>query len=307
MNIYLIDGHSYIYRAYHAIRGLSTSKGQPTNALYGFTTMLLKILREKKPDALCVALDSEGPTERHLAYAEYKAQRPETPADLLAQIPYIKKTLAALRIAVFEAAGHEADDIICTVARQFAEEGNVIFIVSGDKDMMQLVDHNIKIYDPMKDIVIDAEAVLQRLGIPPSRVPEMMALTGDAIDNIPGVKGIGEKTARDLLTGVEDLNQLFSDPSRIGSERIRRLIEDNKDTILLSRNLATLSRTVPVAISAADLALRDPDWEVLLRLFTEFEFTSLLKLIPAGIHAPRGRYETITTPDRLRAFLAGQT
>lgn len=304
MNIYLIDGHAYIYRAYHAIRGLSTSKGLPTNAIYGFTAMIMKIMREKKPDGICVALDSAGPTERHRAYAEYKAQRPEAPEDLIAQIPHIKEVLEAFRIPVLEAAGHEADDIICTVARQFASEGNMIHIVSGDKDMMQLVDHNIRIYDPVKNTVLDENAVFQKLGLPPSRVPDMMALTGDAVDNIPGVKGIGEKTARELLAHTDSLDQLLADLSLIKSDRIRRLVEDNKETIILSRNLATLNHNVPVEVSVKDLAIKTPDWRTLLRLFTGFEFTSLLKLIPSDVHTAWGRYETITTPERLREFLA---
>ena len=156
MNLYLIDGNSYVYRAYYAIKVLSNSKGFPTNAVYGFTNMLLKIIREKKPDAVVVAFDSPVPTERHRMYEAYKAQRPETPGDLVLQLPYIRKMVSAFQIPIFEMPGYEADDIIATIARKAASEGTDVFIVTGDKDMLQLVNDKIKMYDPMKDRIFDS-------------------------------------------------------------------------------------------------------------------------------------------------------
>ncbi|HSB51440.1 MAG TPA: hypothetical protein VLD40_02155, partial [Dissulfurispiraceae bacterium] len=162
MNFYLIDGSSYVYRAYHAIKTLSSSKGLPTNAIYGFTTMVMKLMREKKPDRLCIVFDSPVPTERHRLYEEYKAQRPEAPRDLVLQIPHIKEVIAALGVPTLELPGYEADDLICTLAKKAAGLGIAVFIVTGDKDMMQVVNDVIKIYDPMKDLIIGEPQVRER-------------------------------------------------------------------------------------------------------------------------------------------------
>ncbi|NTU42108.1 MAG: hypothetical protein HGA78_03460 [Nitrospirales bacterium] len=165
MKLYLIDGNSYIYRAFHAIRSLTNSKGFPTNAIYGFTNMLMKVIREKKPDGLAVVFDSPGPTERHRIYEEYKAHRPPMPNEMVPQIPYIREMVSAFRIPCFAIPGHEADDIICTIAKRAASEGADVFILSGDKDMMQVVGNGIRIYDPMKELVIDATLIAILLGL----------------------------------------------------------------------------------------------------------------------------------------------
>src|SRR5208283_3245888 len=166
----------YFHRAFHAIKALTNSKGAPTNAIYGFTTMILKILRERKPDALAIVFDSPVPTQRHRLYEQYKAHRPETPGELIIQIPGIKEIIKAFNIPVFEMPGYEADDVICTLAKKAASQKSRVFIVSGDK-----------------------EYITRRFEMPPQSIAEIMALTGDAVDNIPGVKGIGEKTAKGLL------------------------------------------------------------------------------------------------------------
>jgi len=155
MSLYLIDGNSYVYRAFYAIKGLTNSKGFPTNAIYGFTTMLLKIIREKKPEAIAVCFDSPGLTDRHRIFRDYKAHRPEMPSELVQQLPDIRKVITAFNIKIFELAGYEADDIIGTIARDTAAKGAEVLIVTADKDMLQLVDKQIKIYDPMKDRVLD--------------------------------------------------------------------------------------------------------------------------------------------------------
>ncbi|MCC6346561.1 MAG: hypothetical protein IT388_05175 [Nitrospirales bacterium] len=306
MYVYLIDGNSYYYRAYHAIRGLSNAKGFPTNALYGFTSMLLRIIRERKPDALAIAFDSPSPTGRHRMYREYKAQRPEMPHDLSVQIPRIKEIVQAFRIPSFELPGYEADDIICTLARKTAAQGAGVFIVTGDKDMMQAVNDGIRIYDPMKDLVIDAKQVEERFGLPPERIPEIMALTGDAVDNIPGVKGIGEKTAKELLREAGGLDALLAHPERVRNERLRRLVQEGRESIELSRTLSTIDTSVPVEANLRDLSLAEPDWPALLALFSEFEFKSFIRLIPSHGYEPRGEYETITDRERLFAFLRGE-
>lgn len=303
MELYLVDGNSYIYRAYHAIKTLSNSKGLPTNAIYGFTTMLLKIIREKKPDGLCIAFDSPAPTGRHRMFEEYKAQRPEAPKDLIQQIPSIKDVVAALRITAFEMPGFEADDIIATVAKRAAGQGAEVFIVSGDKDMMQVIGDKIKVYDPMKDLVIDQRYVEERFGVPPERIPEVMAIAGDAVDNIPGVKGIGEKTAKELLLAVGSLDELLDHPERIPRERLRKMIADSRDIIVLSKALAVVDTDLPVEVNLDDLSMKEPDWPALLGLFTEFEFKSLVKLVPSGKSAPRADYRAIVDRDQLLEFL----
>ncbi|MGO9377958.1 MAG: 5'-3' exonuclease H3TH domain-containing protein [Dissulfurispiraceae bacterium] len=303
MNLYLIDGHSYFYRAFHAIKNLSNSKGFPTNAIYGFTNMLVKLLREKKPDAIAIVLDSPVPTERHRIYEEYKAQRPETPDDLVLQIPHMKKIIEAFRVASFEIPGYEADDILGTMAKKAAMAGVEVFILSGDKDMMQVVGHGIKIYDPMKDVVIDEPSVVEKFGVPPGRVAEIMALTGDAIDNIPGVKGIGDKTARNLISTVGSLDELIDHPEKIKNERIRKMIAENIETIRLSKRLATIDAAVQLEVDVKELVIKEPDWPALLKMFSEFEFTSLIKMIPAEMHKQRASYATITDKNALKNFL----
>lgn len=281
MNLYLIDGNSYVYRAYYAIKQLSSSKGLPTNAIFGFTNMLLKIIREKSPDAILVAFDSPTPTERHRIYEEYKAQRPETPDDLIEQIPYIKKIISAFNITMIEIPGYEADDVLGTISKKAASQGNEVFIVTGDKDMLQLVDDRIRVYDPMKDRVLDKKYIYERFGVVPERIPDFMALTGDAIDNIPGIKGIGEKTAKALLMDFETIDELINQIDRIKKEKLRSLVSQNADIALLSKKLATLDTYVPIDIEIHDLIRKEPDWHKLLQLFRELEFSSLLRFIPS--------------------------
>jgi DNA polymerase I len=303
VNLYLIDGNSYVYRAYYAIRDLSNSKGFPTNAVYGFTNMLLKIIREKKPDSIVVSFDSPVPTERHKIYEEYKAQRPETPSDLIRQIPYIRRMIAAFNIKIFEIPGYEADDILGTIAQKGASKGLDVFIVTGDKDMLQIVNANIKVYDPMKDTVFDEQYVREKFGIKPERIPEFMALTGDAVDNIPGIKGVGEKTARELLTQFDNLEDLLSNTAEIKKEKLSRLVSDNTDIVRLSQKLATLDNSVPIEIDIDEFTLKEPDWLSLLALLRELEFGSLMKLIPSGT-APEISNEIVLSEDRLKEIVS---
>ncbi len=304
MNLYLIDGNSYVYRAFYAIKGLTNSKGFPTNAIYGFTTMLLKIIREKKPEAIVVCFDSPGLTERHRIFQDYKAHRPEMPSELVQQLPDIRKIISAFNIKIFELAGYEADDIIGTIARDASAKGAEVFIVTADKDMLQLVDKQIKIYDPMKDRVLDAAYVRAKFGVGPERVTEFMALTGDASDNIPGIKGVGEKTARELLSSFESLGDLLEHPGEIKREKLRKMVSDNKDIVLLSQKLATIDVSVPIEIDTKEFVLKTPDWLALLPLFREYEFTTLMKLLPS-IESAERKHEAITSLDRLEAVLSG--
>ncbi|MEW6107811.1 MAG: DNA polymerase I [Nitrospirota bacterium] len=302
MNLYLIDGNSYVYRAYYAIKGLTNSKGFPTNAIFGFTNMLLKIIKEKKPDGIAVFFDSPEPTERHRIFEEYKAHRPETPSDLVQQLPYIRKMISAFNISILELPGYEADDIIGTIAKKASGNGIEVLIVTADKDMLQLADEHIRIYDPMKEKIFDTEYVKGKFGVVPERVPEFMALTGDAVDNIPGIKGIGEKTAKELLSSFENLDELLRNPERIKKEKLRAMVAENRDMVRMSRKLTTIDTSVPVDIEAKEFALKEPDWLSLLSLFKEFEFSSLMKLLPSTGTCER-EYETIDSSARLKESL----
>ncbi len=225
------------------------------------------------------------------------------PDDLISQIPHMKKIVEAFRIPSFEMPGYEADDILGTIAKKAAASGVDVFILSGDKDMMQVVGDRIKIYDPMKEVLIDEAAVILKFGVPPERVAEVMALTGDAIDNIPGVKGIGDKTAKDLISKVDSLDELIDYPEKIGNERIRKMISENIENIRLSKTLATLDTDLQVEFNIKDLAAGKPDWPALLKMFSEFEFTSLIKMIPAEGHKHRAAYATIIDKNALKNFL----
>lgn len=302
MNLYLIDGNSYIYRAFYAIKGLTDSKGRPTGAIFGFTNMLLKIIREKNPDAIAVSFDSPEPTERHILFEEYKAQRPSQPDELKEQIPHIRRIINALCIKTFIMPRFEADDILATIGEKAVRQGAKVFIVTGDKDMLQLIHNSIKVYDPMKDAVLDEVYVKERFGVLPSRIPEFMALRGDAVDNIPGVKGIGLKTAKELLKEFESLDELLAHPQRIKKERIRKLIEENIGLIKLSRELSEIKKDVPIHINLNELFIKEPDWQALLALFREFEFTSLIKLIP-DMETEKKHYETISNLNRLKELI----
>ena len=299
MTLYLIDGNSYVYRAYYAIRELTNSRGFPTNAIYGFTTMLLRIIREKKPDSIAVSFDSAAPTERHRIYREYKAQRPEAPADLIVQLPHIRKMVSAFRIPIFEIPGYEADDIIGTLATKAASEGTEVYIVTGDKDMLQLVCDRIKVYDPMKERILDRDAVREKFGVGPERIPEFMGLMGDSIDNIPGIKGVGEKTAKELLLQFKTLEELLNNVAAIKKEKLKSLVRENVDIVRLSRQLATIDTSVPVDLDAEACRMQEPDWASLVSLFSELEFGSLMKLVPSDM-TKQILCETILSADRLR-------
>lgn len=302
MNLYLIDGNSYVYRAFYAIKGLTNSKGLPTNAIYGFTNMLLKIIKDKKPDALVVSFDSPHPTERHRIFEDYKAHRPETPPELVIQLPHIRRIVSALNIKIFELPGYEADDLLGTIAKKAAEKNADVFIVTGDKDMLQIVGERIKVYDPVNERVLGEEYVREKFGVGPERVTEFMALTGDAVDNIPGVKGIGEKTARELLLSVESLDKLLENPDAAKKEKLRTMIKENMEIIKMSKRLAEIDISAPVDADTDEFVVREPDWQELLSLFNEFEFTSLKRLIPSA--KVEREYETVLSIERAGKILS---
>jgi len=278
-NFYIIDGNSYIYRAFYAVRGLTTSTGLPTNAVFGFANMLLKVIKDKSPDLLAIVFDPKGPTRRHLEYKEYKAHRPPMPRDLVPQIPYIHKLVEAFRIPVFIKEGQEADDVIATLARKAEARGIEVIIVTGDKDMLQLVGPHVKVYDTLKEKVYESEDVEVRFSVPPDRVVEIMGLMGDAADNIPGVPGIGEKTAQTLIKQYTTIDNLLAHAHEITRPKLKQSLLEFADLARLSRELAILHTDVPFEINYEDLKLKPPDNAALLLILKELEFTGLLKYV----------------------------
>jgi DNA polymerase-1 len=274
--LFLIDGSSYLFRAFYAIGHLSNSKGIPTNATYGFTQMLLKVLKDHRPDYLVVTFDLKAPTFRTEVYKEYKSNRPAMPEGLTPQIPYIKKIIEGYRIALLEMEGYEADDLIGTVAKGLESEVDVV-IITGDKDILQLVSPRIQVYDTMKEKRLGVEEVIERFGVSPEQVVEVMGLSGDAIDNIPGVPGIGEKTAIQLIKTYGSIENLLIHVEEIHQKKLKENLKTHGDLARLSRQLATIHTNVPVNYRLKDFSLSPPDLNHLKEIFKELEFNKLLK------------------------------
>jgi len=279
----LIDGSSYIYRAYYAIRHLSNSRGMATNAILGFTNMLLKVVREMQPDRLAVIFDSKGPTFRKEIYPDYKANRAAMPEDLVPQIPYIKRLVKAFNMPGIELTGYEADDIIATLAKKFAAEGMEVTVVTGDKDLMQIVTDHVRLLDTMKDKTYGPPEVTERFG-GADKVIEVQALAGDSSDNIPGVPGIGEKTAKALIDEFGDVETLLANLEKLKGKR-RENLEEYADQARLSKKLVTLIDDLPLDLDEHDFALTDPNREALTELFKECEFHKLLQEFSAAERA----------------------
>lgn len=276
--LYLIDGNSFCYRAYYAIRPLFNSKGQPTNAVYGFITMLHKTIKENSPDMLAVAFDMKGPTFRHEKFEEYKIHRKPMPDELVSQIPLIKKVVEGHNIPIYELQGYEADDILATLAVRAEKDDIDTYIITGDKDALQLVGSHIRILNTHKDnLLYDREMVKNIYGVDPELITDIMALMGDPTDNIPGVPGIGEKTAVELIKQFGSLDNLLSNVDKLKSESRRKLIKENASLATLSKELAVLDKDVPVKIDFDEMRLKEPDNVALLKLYKELEFKSLIK------------------------------
>ena len=291
--IYLIDGSSYIYRAYHALTPLSNSRGFPTHAIYGVTNMILKILREKKPDYIAVVFDAKGPTFRHKESPTYKANRPTMPEDLSQQIPYIKKIIQALGITFLEKEGYEADDIIATLCKQFAHQDVEIVLVSGDKDLWQLLSSKTKLWDSMRDKILEERDILGKYKLPPSRLKEIMALTGDKIDNIPGVPKVGEKTAIKLIQEFGSLDNLLANIEKVKSRLLRENLLQYKNQVLTNLKLVSLDEHVPLNLRLQHLSPQPIDRETLIKLFTELDFKKLLRELLPEPSLAKVKYECV--------------
>jgi DNA polymerase-1 len=278
--LYLIDGNGYIHRAFHALPPLTNSSGQMVNAVYGFTRMLLKILRQEKPDYLAVCFDFPAPTFRHKEFVEYKATRKETPEELKQQIPFAHKIVKALNISVFEKEGYEADDLIGTLTRKASKEGIETVIVTGDKDALQLVDDSVKVLNEPKSTLYTEEIIKEKIGVSPGQVTDLMGLTGDVSDNVPGVWGIGPKTGTELIREFGSLENLYQNLSKVRG-KLREKLEKGREKAFLSKRLVTLVRDVPMEVDIRDCRVGEFNREELLKLLQELEFKSLIvELIP---------------------------
>ncbi|HEY6007769.1 MAG TPA: DNA polymerase I [Geobacteraceae bacterium] len=300
--LYLIDGSSYIYRAYYAIRHLSSPKGFPTNALYGFTQMLLKVLKERRPDHVAVVFDAGRVTFRTEIYPEYKANRAAMPEDLVPQIAPIKEMVRAFNIPALELPGFEADDIIATIARDCEKRGMAVVVVTGDKDLMQVVSPSVTLLDTMKEKTSGIPEVQERFGVEPDRVIDILGLAGDTSDNIPGVPGIGEKTAIRLIQEFGTLDTLLERAAEVKGKTGERLREF-ADQARLSRRLATVDYQVPLAWNFDDLAVQPPDNRQLAALFKEYGFTTLMKELTSAATLSSEAYRTILSETEFATLL----
>lgn len=292
--LFLIDAMSFIFRAYHAMarqRGMSTRKGLPTAAIYVFVNMLRKLRDDFSPQYLAAVFDVAAPTFRDEQFKEYKANRSEMPGDLAQQIPYIRQALEAYRIPILEMPGFEADDVIGTLATKAVAEGRHVYVVSSDKDMLQLVNDRVLVLNPPKDnLICDAAKVEEILGVPPERVIDVMALRGDSIDNIPGAPGIGDKGSVDLIRRFGSLEAALDHAAEVERKTYRESLQNNREQILLSKELVTIKCDVDIDLDVEKMHAGEPDIEALRSLFTELEFTSLLKELLPVVEAPEGNY-----------------
>jgi DNA polymerase-1 len=300
---YLIDGSAYIHRAYHAIQGLATSQGLPTNAIFGFTRMLIKLMEERRPAYAAMFFDARGPTFRHRLFAEYKANRPPLPEDLAMQIPYIKQITAAYRLPVFEMAGYEADDLIGTLCRRLEAQGWSVVMVTGDKDFVQLVSQQATIWDPMKDLTTDPARVRETMGLDPRQLVDVMGLSGDATDNIPGVPGIGPKTALELIRAFGSLEGLYAGLDGLTRKKQQENLQQFRDQAFLSRQLATIRTDAPLALETQALRLEGPDTRALSALFRALEFRQLQQALPQVAERRSKDYRAILETAELAALV----
>jgi len=327
--VFLLDAMSFIFRAYHAMqrsRPMSTREGLPTAAIYVFVNMIKKLRQDFHPQYFAAVFDMSGEVFRderaramgplrkwnaktqsfdEVSYEGYKANRASMPEDLRRQIPYIRRALEALRIPILQAEGFEADDVIGTLAREAAEREHEVFIVSGDKDMMQLVTPRVKILNPQKDnLILDPAKVTETLGVPPEKVVDVMALRGDAVDNIPGAPGIGDKGSVELILEFGTVEAVLDRAAEVKRKSYRESLEQNRDAVLLSKELVTIDSHVPLALDLAAMQTQPPDLEACRQLFTELEFTSMLRDLAPSESAPIVDLIEEPTGEQAAAFYA---
>jgi DNA polymerase-1 len=306
--LYLVDGPNMAFRAFFAIGGMSNSRGLPTNALFGFTNSLLKLIRDERPDYLAITWDPKGGTFRDRVYPDYKGTRPDMPEALRAQMPHFARVADAFAVPYLCLDDYEADDVMGTLARRFGDDLDVV-LVSSDKDLMQLVDDHVTLYDPMKDRRVSYSEVEEKFGCPPELVPDALGIWGDSSDNIPGVKGIGEKGVKALLAKWHGLDDIYEHIDEVTPPGARAKLERDRDNAYLSKDLATIRTDVPVEVELDALALHYPPREDRAQeLFTELDFRGLLREFGGEMEAvDRSAYRLVTTEadlEELRSSLA---
>src|SRR6187431_1480804 len=295
----LLDGNGLIYRGYFALPPLTTSKGELVNAVFGFCSIVLRGIQDLKPDYVAVAFDLQGPTFRHEQYAEYKATRQRMPDDLRDQFPKVREVVKALRIPVYEMQGYEADDVIGTITRQMESvEDLETTIVTVDLDMLQLVTPKTRLMTTRSGVentvMYDVARIDERFGLRPDQMIDYKALKGDPTDNIPGVPGVGEKTAAKLIGQYEHLEGLFEQLETVTPEKLREKLREHRDQVFLGRELSRIVRDLPITLDLEAARLGDYDRETVVRLFREYEFRTLIERLPpiAG-ETPEERTESL--------------
>ncbi|HEX7151070.1 MAG TPA: DNA polymerase I [Thermoanaerobaculia bacterium] len=304
-SLIIIDGSNNLYRAYYAIRGLTNSSGLATNAVYGFVNMLKKLLKDYQPDALAVAFDEGQETARTSQFADYKKDRKPMPDDLSVQIPFIYEALEGFRVPVMRATEWEADDFIGSLACSARDRGWDVVIATSDKDFFQLVGNGIRLYHTGREVMYDAAGVEEAFGLPPEKVVDVMAIWGDAIDNIPGVPGIGEKGAKTLIQQFGSLDGIYENLDQVKKAAQRKALEENKEKALLSRELAQIKCDLSIDIDLETLKLGDPDRPKLHDLFSRLEFASLMQEFMPDAPAVAREHRLAATADEVREFAAG--
>jgi DNA polymerase-1 len=307
--LFLVDSFGFIFRAYHArarsgAPPMRNSKGVPTEATYIFNNMIRRLREQYQPEFMAAVFESEGPNFRTEMFADYKANRTETPADLLQQIPDIKRVLEAMRVPVVEADGFEADDVIGTLAHRGAAEMEVT-IVSSDKDMLQLVGPHIRMLNPMKDdLVYDEAGVEAFLGVRPAQVVDLLALKGDAVDNIPGAPGIGDKGAKDLIAEFGSVEAAIARAEEVKRKMYRESLQNHREQILLSKELARIRTDAPLPVRLEDLALREPDAAALEAVYRDLEFGRALREVQAVVEEAARDFRTLQSAEDAEAVAA---
>ncbi len=299
-HVYLVDGSGFIFRAFHALPPMTRPDGTPVNAVYGFANMLTKLIEDAEADFVAVIFDTARKTFRNDIYTEYKAHRPPPPEELIPQFGLIRDATRAYSLPCLEREGFEADDLIATYARLATEQGFKVTIVSSDKDLMQLVRPGVEMLDPMKNKMIGPAEVMERFGVAPEKVVEVQALAGDATDNVPGVPGIGVKTAAQLITEYGDLDTLLARAEEIKQPKRRQTLVENAEMARISRELVKLRDDVPVEHKIAEFRKRDPDPDVLIPFLEEQGFKSILARVRAdlgGDHAEPSKDAQIAPGD----------
>jgi len=306
--VYLIDGSAQLHRAYFAIRSLTTTHGLPTGATYGFTTMLRKLYQDEQPEWVGISFDLAAPTFRHAEYKEYKAHRRRMEDDLVVQLPYVRRVCDTFGLPVIDAAGFEADDVIATLSRQAVEGGHKVVVVTGDKDFLQMVSDDVLVLNPGREgagvVLYDRRTVEEKFGVRPERVVDVLALVGDAVDNVPGVSGIGEKGARDIIREFGSLETALERAGDIKRAAYREGLQKHREDALLSKRLVTLRTDVPVTLELDRLKRRDPDRAKAFALFTELEFVALAKEYAPEPAPTRTAHRVVAGEDDLRALMA---